>query len=58
MKLIEGWKQEASFLKEALTEWIVEDEIETLIEEGEDIIDGIEAMKVNKEPGIPDEILL
>ena len=34
------------------------EKIETLIEEGEDIIDGIEVMKTNNEPGVTEEILM
>ena len=58
LKLLEGWKQEADFLKEALIDWIDENEVETLVEEGEDIVDGIEAMELNKEPGICEEVLI
>ena len=58
MKLMEGWKQEAGFLKDALVDWINENEIDTLIEEGEDIVDGIETMELNEEPGISEGVLM
>ena len=40
--LMDGWPESNNSLKGALLSWMVENKEEVLIEEGEDILDGIE----------------
>ena len=46
--MLESWKndkEDKSGVKESLIDWILENEVSTLVEEGEDILDGLEMMQ-------------
>ena len=45
-------------VKRSLWEWMVENEVDTLVEEGEDILDGLEAMNQEVDSEISDEVLM
>ena len=48
LEMQEGWKNEVEDkdgIKEALLDWMLENEEETLVEEGEDILDGLEILE-------------
>ena len=45
-------------VKEALVDWMTENETTTMVEEGEDILDGLEAMLVEGTSGVTDEFLM
>ena len=54
---MEGWKKDANKdIKEAIIDWLLENDEEILVEEGEDIIEGLEMMEVEGE--ISNELLL
>ena len=44
LELTDGWTEDAKYIKEALIEWMTENEVTTMVEEGEDILDGLESM--------------
>ena len=43
LELTDGWSEDAKYIKEALIEWMTENEVTTMVEEGEDILDGVYA---------------
>ena len=56
LDLMRGWTSKGEYIKTALLEWIAENEETTLMEEGEDILDGLEMME--KAGEIPGDILM
>ena len=58
MKLMEDWPEEASEIKEAIVAWMAENEVINLVEEGEDILDGLEAMNADGTSGVTDAVLM
>ena len=47
LKIMNGWQSECKNMRESIVEWLSENEETTLIEEGEDILDGLEMMVEN-----------
>ena len=45
-------------IKKAVMGWLAENELSTLVEEGEDILDGLEGLNTNGLDGVTDEVLL
>ena len=46
LEMLEGWKATGGDeVKEALADWMLENDLDTLVEEGEDILDGMELME-------------
>ena len=58
LDLTEGWKEETMYIKESLVAWMAENEISTLIEESEDILDGLETMLAEEGSGVTEEVLI
>ena len=58
IELMEGWKGEARYIKAALLEWMVENEETTMMEESEDILDGLESMLTEEGSGVTEEVLI
>ena len=58
MTLSERWPKESLNIKQALWEWMAENEELTLVEEAEDILDGLEAMSMAEESECPIEVLI
>ena len=58
MTLSNIWPDGSMTIKEALWSWIAENEVVTLVEEGEDILDGLEAMLTEEDNGVSDEVLM
>ena len=58
MKVTEKWPRNSMMIKDALWSWMTENEIETLVEEGEDILDGLEAMNGDETGEVTEEILM
>ena len=52
------WPKECGNMKESLKDLLIENDETTLIEEGEDILDGLELMMDNKEEGMTMETLM
>ena len=50
--------QGAQEIREAIVDWLAENEINTLVEEGEDILDGLESLNAKGLDGVTDTILL
>jgi hypothetical protein len=55
---VKGWESEAEYIKDALLEWMVKNEETTMMEEGEDILDGLESMLTEDGSGVTDEVLI
>ena len=58
IELTKRWPDEAQEVKEELMEWMTENEITTMVEEGEDILDGLEAMLTEETSEVTDEVLM
>ena len=58
LELMKDWDHEAEYIKAALLEWMVENEETTMMEEGEDIQDGLESMLTEDGTGVTDEVLI
>ena len=58
LKNVNLWHSDCDNMKESLKDWLVENDETTLIEEGEDILDGLELMMDNKEEGMTMETLM
>ena len=52
LKMMNGWPSECKNMRESIIEWLSENEETILIEEGEDILDGLEMMAENNEEGM------
>ena len=46
------------YTKEAMLEWITENEITTMVEEGEDMLDGLESMLTEEGSGVTEDVLM
>ena len=57
-KLMADWSDEAIEVKEAILDWLTENEVSTLVEEGEDILDGLESLNSRGMDGVTDDVLL
>ena len=48
LEMLQSWQDEGSgeenMVKEELLDWMIENKVDTLVEEGEDILDGLEQM--------------
>ena len=58
MTLSKSWPERSMTIKEALWSCIADNEVVTLVEEGEDILDGLEAMLTEEDSGVSDEVLM
>ena len=58
LELTDGWTEDAKYIKEALIEWMTENEVTTMVEEGEDILDGLESMLTEEGSGATEEVLM
>jgi hypothetical protein len=58
LTLSRRWLRDSDNVKYALWEWMAENEVETLAEEGEDILDGLETMNMEEGSGVSDEVLM
>ena len=47
-----NWPAECIGIKESFTSWLTENDETTLEEEGEDILDGLEVLRDEKEEGV------
>ena len=46
LEMLKSWQEEGNEeVKEAIVEWMITNDVETLVEEGEDILDGLETME-------------
>ena len=52
MTLSKSWPEESMPIKEAMWNWMAENELVTLVEEGEDVLDGLEAMLAEENSGV------
>ena len=57
LDLMRGWTGKAEYIKTALLEWRAGNEETTLIEEGEDVLDGLESMLEEDDSGVNEEVL-
>ena len=58
MEVMSTWPGDCESIREALMSWMVENKDVTLIEEGEDILDGLEAMHAEEGSEVSEEILM
>ena len=58
MTLTKSWPEESKNIMESLWSWMAENEIETMVEEGEDILDGLETMLTVEGSVVSGEILM
>ena len=58
MKVTEKWPRNSLMIKEALWSWMFENEVETLVEECEDILDGLEEMNGDETGEVTEEVLM
>ena len=58
MTLTKSWPEESRNIMESLWSWMAENEIETKVEEGEDILDGLETMLTEEGSGVSGDILM
>ena len=58
VRLTESWPKESDEIKTEILNWIEENEEITLMEEGEDILDGLETMLTEKGSGVTEDILM
>ena len=58
MTLTKSWPVESKNIMESLWSWMAENEIETKVEEGEDILDGLENMLTEEGSGVSGDILM
>ena len=56
--LMDGWPESNNSLKGALLIWMVENKEEVLIEEGEDILDGMETLIGNDGSEVSEDIIM
>ena len=57
LEMLKSWQEEGNEeVKEAIIEWMITNDVETLVEEGEDILDGLETMESLGE--VSDNLLL
>ena len=57
-RMMDSWPEGSEEIKVAITDWLAENEVDTLIEEGEDILDGLECMNSEGTDGVTDDVLL
>ena len=58
MTLTKSWPEESRNIMESLWSWMAENEIETKVEEGEDILNGLETMLTEEGIGVSGDILM
>ena len=58
LELIKGWKDDAEYIKAAWLEFMVENKETTMMEEGEDILDGLESMLTEDGSGVTEDVLI
>ena len=58
MKLSKSCPEESMPIMEAIWSWMAEHEVITLVEVGEDILDGLEAMLVEESSGVSEDVLM
>ena len=52
VKRMEGWKEESWMVRDNLVEWLVNNKERRLVEEAEDILDGLEQMVEDGDMGM------
>ena len=58
VKKMEGWKEESWMVRDNLVEWLVNNKERRLVEEAEDILDGLEQMVEDGDMGMEEELLI
>ena len=58
VKRMEGWKEESWMVRDNLVEWLVNNKERRLVEEAEDILDGLEQMVEDGDMGMEEELLI
>ena len=58
LSVVNNWPAECKEIKESFTSWLMENDETTLVEEGEDILDGMEVLRDGNEGGVTDEMLM
>ena len=58
LNLMKGWCEEVWEVRSALLEWMLENDTEVLVDEGEDILDGLEMMEQENSSGVTENIMI
>ena len=58
LELTNSWAEKSKSIKDEIITWMWENDETTLVEEGEDILDGLETMVREEDSGVTEEILL